>query len=225
MIGQLGNRMIGLVAGDSGRTQAIRVRLASLPAPWDAWDDTTLWVLEPEEICAQSGIGPGQDCPGGSFYKVAGLTCDQAEAHFTDWAAEGTVYLHHPGIVPDGLYDVQLLDETCNAGLEAGFSPVLSVPMSAFGDISGLFDPTAGEHGVWVAPDNNVGIGQDVLAAIAAFSNRPGNVGKTRADIEPCLLDFRVNISDIVKLLDAFRALPYPFVPGLGDCPSDPCGG
>ena len=36
----------------------------------------------------------------------------------------------------------------------------------------------------------------------AGFSNTPGNPTKMRADIEPCILDFKINIIDIVRALD-----------------------
>ncbi len=58
----------------------------------------------------------------------------------------------------------------------------------------------------------------------AGFSNTPGNPTKLRADIEPCILDFKISIIDIVRGSDGFRGLPYPFAPGLDDCPQDPCG-
>ena len=53
------------------------------------------------------------------------------------------------------------------------------------GDVSGQFDPDAG---VWVAPDGRADILPDVVAAIAAFSNSPGNATKMRVDMEPCVL-------------------------------------
>ena len=37
------------------------------------------------------------------------------------------------------------------------------------------------------------------------------------------MLDFKVNISDVVHILNAFSGLPFPFGPGLFDCPLDPC--
>lgn len=91
---------------------------------------------------------------------------------------------------------------------------------SAFGDIGGGFNPNIPQ---WMAADGAVNIGDDILSAIEAFSNNPGNPGKTRADIEPCRLDFKINITDLTHLLLAFSSLPYPFEPGLLDCPMDPC--
>ena len=93
--------------------------------------------------------------------------------------------------------------------------------LPAWGDIAGDFDSSAQ---LWLSSDGAVDIFPDVVAAIEAFSNRPGNPTKLRADVEPCVLDFKVNISDIVRLLDAFRGLPYPFEPGSLDCPLEPCG-
>ena len=83
------------------------------------------------------------------------------------------------------------------------------------------FDPGAV---VWVAPDGVVGIPTDILSMIAGFGNQRGSPTKTRADVEPCVLDFKINIIDIVRALDAFRGLPFPFQPGVLDCPASPCG-
>ena len=96
----------------------------------------------------------------------------------------------------------------------------MDTPFSVFGDITGEFDPGAV---VWVAPDGLVGIPTDILSMIAGFGNQPGNPTKLRADVEPCFLDFKINIIDIVRALDGFRGLPFPFGPGVLDCPSTPC--
>ena len=76
-----------------------------------------------------------------------------------------------------------------------------------------------------MSPDGSVDIPVDVVAVINAFGNAPGNVTKTRADVDPCLLDFKIQILDIVRIIDAFRSLPMPFAPGVLDCPTNPCSG
>ena len=132
------------------------------------------------------------------------------------------------GIIPGGSYVLQVIDQSCDLSDESNFSTPLIVVNSAYGDISGQFDPAAG---AWTAPDGNADIAPDVLAAISAFSNGVDNPTKLRADLEPCVLDFKVNISDIVQILFGFSNRPYPFGPTTLDaagnpvCPSsDPCG-
>ncbi len=221
-IGLARQRLIGITAGVAGRNQAIRVRFESLPPPWDVWNGTELWVTEPTAICELSGVSPGAACPTGKFFNIAGLSCDPADAFFTDWAALGELYLHHAGVVPGGVYMVQSIDETCSMQVPEEFSAPLQVENSRFGDAVAGFNSTALE---WNPPDGRVDVSLDVVAALDAFANRAGNATKTRMDIEPCKLDFRVNITDVVQYLDAFSARPYPFAPGVGTCPSDPRGG
>ena len=102
----------------------------------------------------------------------------------------------------------------------------LTIQAPIWGDIAGAFDVGGA---VWVAPDRAVDITADVLAALDGFANRPGNPTKMRADVEPCVVDFKVNISDVVLIIDAFRGLPFPLAPGQGSggaaCPLDPCSG
>ena len=59
------------------------------------------------------------------------------------------------------------------------------------------------------------------------FRNLVGAVLKSRADIEPNLPDWLVNISDVTYVLDAFRGFAYPAAqtppapgwPGPDGCP------
>ena len=176
-----------------------------------------------------SGVGPDDTCPDGvGFFNVADLTCDVAEAFVADWSTVGTVHAQHAGIVPSGQYIVQVVEQGCDASVPSSFSEPLAVTNSKYGDISGQLEPDAA---VWTAPDGATDIAPDALASISAFSNAAVNPTKLRADLEPCSLDGKVNISDIVQVLQGFSALPYPFGPttldaaGNPTCPSpDPCG-
>ncbi len=62
-------------------------------------------------------------------------------------------------------------------------------------------------------PDGRVDIVTDILAIIAKFGSRPGAPAKIRVDLEPGMLDMKINITDVTFALDAFRGLPYPFAP------------
>ena len=220
------NRVLGIRAGDWGRNQKIRVTFVSSPPPWDAWNGTKLWVADLFAICDLPGVEDPGDPACTSTFTAASLSCDPALALAMDWTTVGEFHIVHPGIIPSSgtvqaIYEVAVMEEPCDPNDPESFATI-EVVNSVFGDISGQFDPDAG---LWVVPDTSVNIFPDVLAAIDAFGSRPGNVTKLRADILPCVLDFKINIIDIVQLLDAFRGLAYSFAPGLGGCPADPCDG
>ncbi len=221
--------------GSSGRTQAIRIHFRSLPPPWDIWNGTKMFVQEPTTQCEVSGIGPGQTCPAGAAtFAFAGLTCDLGQAAFRDWTtvAGGTVYVAHPAIVPKRTvapaaaaeYEIQMLDSSCEVGAEGNYSPPKQVLQTPWGDIGGPFDGTT-PPGYYVASDNNVSVTIDVTACLSKFSNRAGAPIKARADVEPCVPDLKVNISDVTQVLNGFRNVAFPFSPtgGFGCANADPC--
>jgi len=215
--------MLTITAGAAGATQAIRVIAESLPEPFNIWNGTAFWATEPVQVCSLPGVEDPSGCGSAPLFNVSGLSCDPAAAAFIDWPATtgGVISITHPAIVPGGQYTIQVLDQSCDAGDAGNFSAPLAVTNSVFGDITGGFDPG---NGLWVGTDGTVDIPSDILSMIAAFGNQPGNPTKLRADVEPCVLDFKINIIDIVRALDGFRGLPFPFGPGVLDCPQDPCG-
>ncbi len=228
------NRYLGLRApGSAGRSQAIRVEFTALPPPFDIWNGARLWVQEPVNICEVGGSDAmGPPCPGGSTatFARAFLGCSPV---YRDWstAPGGTVYVTHPGIVPkksvppvvDARYEIRMIEALCDLGLEANFSAPVQVVQTKYGDMAGPFDSTGGYY---TAPEgDNVGVGTDVTSILNKFSNRAGAPIKPRADMEPCRLDSKINISDVNEVLNGFRNLPYRFAPGSGNCLSmDPCG-
>jgi hypothetical protein len=102
------------------------------------------------------------------------------------------------------------------------FGPALAITNPRWGDLGGAFDVGGG---FYVAPDGSVGITSDITAALNKFGNRGGSPIKVRADVEPCLLDQKINIPDVSRLLDAFRNIAFPFSPtgGFGCTNSNPC--
>ena len=141
----------------------------------------------------------------------------QCEPFYTDWSALGTVHIYHETIIPGGVYDLQAIKESCGIASEVNFSAPLTIGTSQYGNISGPFDEV---RNVWTEPepDGAVDIVTDVLAGIAKFANRPGAPIKTRVDLEPATIDFKINITDITQALTAFRGLPYPFTPTTTPC-------
>ncbi len=101
------NRYLSVWAGDAGRRQAIRVvvgqplpgsaagSVATVPAPFDAWQGQVLFAGPPVQVCENSGqgsdvdpqapraCGPAPAQPHNWFW-VAPLLCEQL-AHLMDW--------------------------------------------------------------------------------------------------------------------------------------------
>ena len=204
------NRYISFTPGNPGRQTGIRVTLSTLPPPHDTLNGTTMWVGPPQEVSENAGVV--DPIAGSPNFTAATLQC---EPFVTDWDAHGTLHVYHEGIIPGGSYAVQEIDSACLAGDVPAFSSSLIQTMSRWGDVAAS---TVG--GVWLGPDGSVDIVTDVVAVIEKFSNRPGAPSKIRADIEPAIPDQRINISDVTRILDGFRNLPYPF-PAV----PDPCAG
>ena len=177
----------------------------------------SFWLGEPREITELSGIVEPAMADGWPTFWAATLQC---EPFYTDWSQYGTVHVYHESIIPDGVYDLQAIRQGCGTASESNFSAPLTVGTSAFGNIAGPFDSIF-QRWSDPEPDGTVDITTDVIAAIAKFGNRPGSPMKVRIDLDPETPDFKINIIDIVRILDAFRGLPYPFAPST----TDPCGG
>jgi hypothetical protein len=216
----LKQRLLSFEIPDLGRRVAVRVRFVSLPGPWSVWNGRTFWVAQPQSVCETSGIGPGQTCaPGVATFRASRLDC--AVPLFADWSAFGVVHVYHAGFVPGGRYEIQAVDEGCEV-YEAAFSLPLQIIQPRWGDLSGPFN--IGLQ-VWTVPNGTVDVTVDVVADLGKFANRSTAPSKARAEMEPCRPDLRINISDVTRVLDAFRSLPFPYAPGLGNppCPTDPC--
>ena len=70
------------------------------------------------------------------------------------------------------------------------------------------------------APERAVNMGCDLLGILNGFNRRPTASNNPRVDLDPETPDFKINIIDIVRILDAFRGLPYPFAPrAFEPCP------
>ncbi len=123
------NRYLSLVPANAGRRSALRVTFSDLPAPYDAWNQVSMWVGPPVEYCENSGqdIPPPEGCgpaPGqvSETFFASTLQCDP---FFMDWQGvcisssctgglrEGetcaqdtdcasTIHVYHEGIVPSG---------------------------------------------------------------------------------------------------------------------------
>jgi hypothetical protein len=220
-------RYLSFSAGETGTTQGVRVTLVDLPVPYAHWNGTQLWVQRPEAYCENAGVTQAGECPTqvgdlpSTTFWGATLGCDP---YWTDWTQYDLVHVFHEGVVPDGVYDVQSLYDTCSLADEAAYSLPLTLTQSVWADV--VQDCTTLPCS---PPDGSPGIA-DVTAILDKWKNLPGNVIKARADIEGSaagdhrIPDQAINITDVTYCLGSFLGEVYP-PPGF-PLPSDPpvCG-
>ena len=139
----------------------------------------------------------------------------QCDPFYADWSQFGTVDVFHEGIIPEGVYHLQVVEEVCSVSVEGNFSAVLEVMGPKWGDT--ISDFTEDPPG---APNGTVDI-IDALAVVDRFGNKPGSIVKTRADVEPACVDIVINITDVLQALKGFQGLDYSFEPSaLNPCDS-----
>ena len=206
------NRYLSFTPRSADSAFAVRVSFIDLPAPFDIWNGTELWAGPPFQVSENGGtLLP---IPAAATFEAAMLQC---EPYFTNWGTLGAVHLFHEGIVPNGTYQIELLDATCPVAFDAGYSPPLDITTSRWGDT--VEDCSAFPCG---APDGFINI-VDITALIARFVSEPEAIIKARADLEPACVDLLVNISDAQHALSGFQGLPYPFTPSTADPCDSPC--
>ena len=202
------NRFLSVEAGDVGQTQAIRVTFVDLPAPFDAWNGAQMFVDEPFQLSEKGGTGlANAPAPGDDTLTVAGLRCD---ALLRDWDG-GPVHIYHEGIIPGGIYSVQSIDSSCELGSESSFSAAAVITNALWSDVVGPFN-AGGNY--WGANDGSVDVATDVVAMLDKFGSQPGSPRKFAMDLEPGIIDGKINITDVTMILDAFGGAAYPFAPG-----------
>ena len=206
----------------------------------------------PREACENSGKGletAAEDCPDAlpaRTFWTAPLLCGKETAHMMDWHGqcppsgncvggliEGepcsvdddcaeVVHLYHEGIVPSGVYDVQVVDPIGDqvAQPENCYSSPLTMTQAKWGDVCG---PSLVEGACTAVSDGIADVTNDVLGALDKFTN-VSLLQKARADIGPGDdginngPDFMVDVAiDVLRALAAFTGVPYPYQPG------DPC--
>jgi len=197
------NRYLSFTSSDPGQVQAVRVTFTDLPAGFEALVGQTMWVGQPEALTENSGKRYPSQAPGWPTFMAAMLQCDP---YYTDWSKFDTVYVYHQAIVPGGTYELAVINDRCTTANEGNYSAPLAVSTSMWGDVVENCTVTP-----CLPPDGSVGVTTDVTAILDKFKNDPGALIKVRADIEPALLDHKINITDVSRALDAFRGWSYPF--------------
>jgi hypothetical protein len=226
LVASVKNRYLSFDIDDPGQSVAVKIKMVTLPpAPgagfnWNAWNGQEFWVTGPIELKSEVG---GREIPnvGDQAFKIAHLSCNRDDALYHTWSTEGVVHLRHPGFIPGGVYEIRVTRDGCLPGELDEFSDPLTLTGPRWGDAVGSFDTTGGYY---VTPNGTVDVGTDVTALLAKFANRSTAPIKVRADLEPCLVDFKQNISDVTADLSAFRNVAFSFNPGTGNCAStDAC--
>lgn len=192
------NRYLSFTPGNVGREVALRVTLKNLPAPFDEFNDTHMWVDAPSSISEVSSL---TDATPPTFYGAL-LSCD---AHCRDWGTIDLLHVSSDAIVPGGQYEIQAIDCTCSTADEGSYSAALALPTSARGDVVGDCAVTP------CTPPNGRIDFVDISAVVEKFRNLPGAPIKARADLAGNVPDRVIDFLDISETVDAFRALPYNF--------------
>lgn len=156
-------------------------------------------------------VGPPQEFPEGSnpepTFMAAQLQC---EPHYQDWGVVGMLHVYGEEVVPNSLYDVQVINEACSVTNEANYSSPLVVHTSRLGDVVEPFNPPTDTQQPTIA---------DVLALVDKWLGAEGLV-KARAQLQPEFLNpsLSVGIADILIGVDSWLGAAYPF-DGPSECP------
>ncbi len=206
----LRNRFLAFSAGDPDRLQAIRITCVALPPPFDVWNGAKLWAGQPSQVSENGACVGWPTCEGFPVFLAATLQC---EPFYFPWSIWGILSVFHEGIVPEGSYRIEVIDETCPVDDESGYSEPLELTTARWGDTLG--DCTVRPC---TPPDGLINIG-DVHGIIGRFVSNFHSIKKARAELEPGCPDLIINISDVMHAVGAFQGLSYPFEPTA----DDPC--
>jgi hypothetical protein len=192
-------------SASAGQSQAIRVKLTDLPAPFEYGEGRVMWVGQPIDV---SEIAGKLDSTPPTF-KLAQLQCDP---FFADWTTYGVVYVRSESLVPRGLYDIQVIyQEGCVLTNAQDYSDPLPVTLSKWGD-------TVGGNNA-ASPQGTVDF-NDISSVVDKFKNVGTAPSKSRTDVAPSLPDRIVDFVDIPSIVDGFKGRPYPYP---GPPVTDPC--
>jgi hypothetical protein len=193
------NRYLSLLPTNAGQLTALRITLVDPPDGLAACRGATFWVGPPAEFSELSGLS---DATPPTF--VAARTGDHP--YFHDWGAVGPFHVFGREIMPGAGYRLEAITSSCQSIGAPNFSLPLTVRTGRWGDVAGRCFGAA-----CAGPDGLVELAFDVAAVLDKFVNRPGAPGKTLADLEPDVPDQQVNITDVMRAVDAYRGWGYPF--------------
>jgi len=201
--GVLKSRYISFIPVNAGCNTAIRVKLVSLyhPAP--------TMIFRPD-ISAFEGevrwVGPPVTYPEGSelsWYTFNGAEL-QCEPFFTNWSSVGLLHVFGSAIVPDSIYEIEMVDAGCpDLNDPSCYTDLLEVRTGRWGDIIEPFNP----------PSNTAQPSiMDVLSIVdkwLGFLNPIKASAQLQANIPNPWL--RVNMADVNRVVDAWLGRLYHF--------------
>jgi hypothetical protein len=209
-------RYLSFVPSSPGVQTAIRVTFAAMPPPYAGFAGEQMWVGPVQARCENGGVSE-PPCPAvpplPSSFQSANLEC---APHCSDYGSVGALHVTDDEIIPNAVYEVQIIDCASDFGNELAYSDPLTIDTSRWGDLVGNCTVLP-----CTAPDGVVNVTTDVTAVLDKFKNLPGAVMKSRADLDPNVPEWLVNITDVTAGLDAFLGFTYPPTgwPGPGGCP------
>lgn len=209
--GHVKQRFLSLSSiGMPGVSSAIRITPVTLPG-FEAFEGSPLWVGPPYPYPEEDSSQPGLTFTGAQL---------QCAPYYHDWTTIDVLQVTGAEIIPEAEYQVQLVNEACDAGLESNFSSPLDATTGRFGDNSA---PYAG--GASAQPDFS-----DIAAAVDKFLAQPGAPIKAALKVQPNYINMRapVDFNTIAAHVEAFLGTLYQnegFVDGPCACPSSvTCG-
>ncbi len=206
------SRYVSFYGANPGMQTAIRVRFVSLPG-YEYAEDRTAWVQEPYLVTEASGSSdPG---PGPTMW-AATLDC---EPFYTDWSAYDVVDIFDATIVPNGMYEIQLIRQG-DPVVEGCYSDPLTVHLSEPGDVVGSRTAPPPQS----PPECDCNF-NDITACVDKFKNDPTAPRKARTDLINATIslpkpDQKVDFVDVSCAVECFRGSPC-LLPGPPQ--DDPC--
>ncbi len=198
------SRYLSLVPGNPDRQTALRVTMADLPSPFDAYEGDVRWVGQPFDISELGGVSDATP----PTFKAARLMCEPV---LWDWGNVGVLHVFGEEVVPGAVYEVHAIEETCGVLIEETDAPPLTIATSQWADVT---EPYATVNDP-IQPDM-----LDVTVIIDKFKSSPGAPIKARADLHPEMPNNVIDIVDASLALDAFKGIAYPF-DGPSPCPQN----
>lgn len=201
--GQLKSRYISFISTNAGCNTAIRVKLVSLYHPDPPVPTKDFTAFEGE----YRWIGPPTTYPedvelAGFIFTGAQLQCTP---HFADWSTVGLVHAFGSEVVPDSIYEIQMVDSTCpDLNDPSCYSAILEVRTGRWGDViepfahnSNTQQPTIAD--ILIIVDKHLGTLLPIKARTQMIPNVP-------------MPNFRVSVAaDAIAVVDAWLGGFYPF--------------
>lgn len=193
------NRYLSLAPATIAGTAALRVTAVDLPAPYDVYNDTQMWIDAP--LVYEESFNRGTEFLGSA------LSCTPV---LRDWSTADVIHVYGPLIVPGATYRVEAILTGCDTTVTLHYSaPLLLVTTAPWGDVVDPF----GADGAPAQPDF-----KDIASVVAKFVDEVNAPLNMAADLEPATLSQVVDFKDIAAVVSAFVSDPYD-LEGPAPCP------